>query len=173
MSAMGKNIKEILHAKRVLTEEHIRQLEKTGKQGTRYTATISDGKFLVFGLLCDIGWMLHLAAEITYCAKNGLAYAADGLALLALACTMVGVGFTVYLNRIHEKEIATRFQKNMSFGLTVCGGLAGAIIAIFQMALYAGISKALLLVAAGGFLNFAAGLPIFLSFKKGIRYGIH
>lgn len=169
---MSKNIKDILHAKRVVTEEHIRQLEKDGKQGIRYTAVMPDMEFLVLGVLCDIGWIVHMAAGIVYCSKSDFTYAADWLALIVLAGIVIGVGFTVYMNKIHEKEIATRFQKNMSFGLTIFSGLAGAIIALFQMILYANISVPLFLTAAGGILNFVTGLPIFLSFKKGIIYGI-
>lgn len=170
---MSKNAKELLHAKRETTEEHIRQLEEDGKQGVRYTATISDMNFLILGLLCDAGWILHLIAGIVYCSKAGFTYAVDWLALIALAGIVIGVCFTVYLNKIHEKEIVTGFQKNMSFGLTIFSGLAGAVIAVFQMALYADVSTPLLLVVIGGILNFATGLPIFLSFKKGIKYGVH
>lgn len=170
---MSKNIKEILHAKREETEKHIKQLEKAGKQGIRYTAEIPDMKFLVFGMLCDVGWIIHLIAGIIYFSKNGITYAADWLNLLALVGIVIGVVFTCYLNKIHEKEIATRFQKNMSFGLTIFSGLIGTVIAVFQMVLYAGFSASLVLVAAGGILNSATGLPIFLSFKKGIKYGVH
>lgn len=170
---MSQTIKEILHEKRAETERHIRQLESEGTQGVRYTATIPDTRFLVLGILCDLGWLVHLIAGIAYCAKNGLASILDWLALAALAGLIAGVGFMVYLNKIHEKEIATKFQKDMSFGLTSFSGLAGAVAAIFQMALYAGVCAPLILVAAGGLLNFAACLPIYLSFKKGIRYGVH
>ena len=40
------------------------------------------------------------------------------------------VAYIIYLNKIHEKEIATRHQKNFSCGLIVYAGLAGAIIGI-------------------------------------------
>ena len=77
-----------------------------------------------------------------------------------------------YLNKIHEKEIATKHQKDFSFGMTVYSGLAGGMIGIFQIVLYAGVSAELVWVVVGGFLNFAFGLPIYLSFKKGIFYGV-
>ena len=48
-------IKEALHEKRKLTEDHIRQLEREGKQGVRYTAMMPDVPFLVLGLLSDVG----------------------------------------------------------------------------------------------------------------------
>ena len=35
-----------------------------------------------------------------------------------------------------------------------------------------GVSSALVWIVIGGLLNFAAGLPIHLSFKKGIFYGV-
>lgn len=41
-----KNAKEILHAKRVVTEKHIKQLQKEGREGIRYTAMIPDVPFL-------------------------------------------------------------------------------------------------------------------------------
>lgn len=56
--------------------------------------------------------------------------------------------------------------------MTVYSGLAGAMIGIFQIVLYAGVSTELVWVVVGGFLNFAFGLPIYLSFKKGIFYGV-
>lgn len=31
-----------------------------------------------------------------------------------------GVAYIIFLNKIHEKEIATRTQKNLGFGVTVC-----------------------------------------------------
>lgn len=46
------------------------------------------------------------------------------------------------------------------------------MIGIFQIVLYAGVSAELVWVVVGGFLNFAFGLPIYLSFKKGIFYGV-
>ncbi len=83
-----------------------------------------------------------------------------------------GVSYIIYLNKIHEKEIATKWKKDFSFGMTVYSGLAGAMIGIFQIVLYAGVSAELVWVVVGGFLNFAFGLPIYLSFKKGIFYGV-
>ena len=77
----------------------------------------------------------------------------------------------ISLNRIHEKEIATRRQKDLSFGLTAYSGLAGAVIGIVQI-VTTGVSSALVWIVIGGLLNFAAGLPIHLSFKKGIFYGV-
>lgn len=170
---MSKNIKDIIHSKREATEDHIRQLEKDGAQTVRYTATMPDIKFFILGMLCDAGWIIHLAAKIAYYSQNGITSIIDFLAFAALACVITGVGFTVYMNVIHEKEIATKFQKNMSFGLTCFGGLFGAIIAVMQMALFTGFYVPLLLTVIGGMLNFATGLPIFLSFKQGIIYGVH
>ena len=69
-------------------------------------------------------------------------------------------------------EIATKLQKNLSFGVTVYSGLAGAVVGILQLVLYAGASSELVWLTVGGVLNFVAGLPIYLSFKKGIFYGV-
>lgn len=135
-------IKDILHEKRKTTEDHIRQLQQVGKQGIRYTAMMPDIPFLVLGLLSDIGWIMHLTAGI------------------------------IYLNKIHEKEIATKRQKDLGFGMTVYSGAAGAVIGISQIVMYAGVSLELVWIVIGGSLNFAAGLPIYLSFKKGIFYGV-
>lgn len=97
------------------------------------------------------------------------------LALLLSLVLMLGVAvpaYLIYLNKIHEKEIATKIQKNLSFGMTVYSGLAGAVIGILQFVLDAGASSELVWLTVGGVLNFVAGLPIFLSFKKGIFYGV-
>ena len=166
------NIKEILHEKRKATEEHIRQLQREGKQGVRYTAMMPDIPFLVFGLLSDIGWIMHLAAGIVYFCRNGFHHVSDYIALTALAAVMFGVAYIIYLNKIHEKEIATRLQKDLGFGMTVYSGLAGAIIGIFQIVIYTNAPSELVWMVIGGFLNFASGLPIYRSFKKGIFYGV-
>ena len=99
---------------------------------------------------------------------NNAHHILDYIALIAVIAVIFGVVYIIYLNKIHEKEIATRCQKNFSFGMTVDSGLAGAIIGIFQIVLYAAASSELVWAVIGGFLNFAFGLTIFLSFKKGI-----
>ena len=164
-------IKEALHAKRRATEDHIRQLQQEGKQGIRYTARMPDVPFLIFGLLSDIGWIIHLIAGILFFCRNGFHHVLDYAALLALAGILFGVVCLMILNSIHEKEIATRLQKNLSFGMTVFSGLAGAVIGILQI-LMVGASAELVWLVIGGFWNAAAGLPIYLSFKKGIFYGV-
>lgn len=173
-------IKAKLHAKRALTEKKIRQLEKNGKAGERYTAAITDIKFLITGLICDIGWIIHLVSEIKYLfryefhAGNILMMIMDILSLAALAAVIFGVSVTIYLNIIHEKEIATRRQKNLSFGVTVYGGLAACAIGILQLftAYINGTEGTDFIngVIIGGALNYIFGLPIFASFKKGIIY---
>lgn len=173
-------LKMKLHKKRVITENKIRQLEKEGKAGERYTATISDIDFLTVGLLCDVGWMIHIILEIKYLLKyefhteNIPMMIFDILSLTALITVVFGVAVTIYLNIIHEKEIATRWQKNLSFGATICGGLMAGIIGILQLVIASmnGLEGTgiLLGVIIGGFLNFVFGLPIFVSFKKGIIY---
>lgn len=149
----------------------IKQLQHEGKQGIRYTAMMPDIPFLVLGLLSDVGWIIHLIAGVIYFCRNGFHHVSDYAALLALAGVLFGVAYLIYLNKIHEKEIATKRQKNLSFGMTVYSGLAGAIIGILQIVTI-GVSSVLVWTVAGGVLNFAAGLPIYLSFKKGVFYGV-
>ena len=167
-----RRIKETLHQKRAETEEHIRNLQKDGTQGVRYTAMMPDIPFLILGLVSDVGWIAHLVSGVLYLCRNGIRFASDALALAALATLGFGVGYLIYLNKIHEKEIATKHQKDLGFGVTVYSGLAGAVIGILQIVLYAGAAPELVWVVIGGFLNFASGLPIYLSFKKGIYYGV-
>lgn len=169
-----------LHAKRCDSEKKIRLLEKKGKAGERYTATISDIQFLIFGVICDIGWIIHLVSEVKYLFRYKLHTVSvpmmitDILSLIALMAVIFGIAVTIYLNIIHEKEIATRLQKNLSFGATVYGGLAAGIIGILQF-IMAYMSRAegtdfLIGVVIGGFLNYIFGFRIFISFKKGIIY---
>lgn len=165
-------IKEILHKKRKITENHIKQLQRQGKQGVRYTAMMPDIPFLVLGLISDIGWIIHLIAGVIYLCGNGFHRVPDYMTLIVLAAVLFGVAYLIYLNKIHEKEIATKLQKDLSFGMTVYSGLAGGIIGILQIVLYASFSSELVWMVIGGFLNFASGLPIYLSFKKGIFYGV-
>ena len=165
-------LKDILHEKRKTTEDHIRQLQQEGKQGIRYTAMMPDIPFLVLGLLSDIGWLVHLIAGILYLCRNGFHNALDYLAILTLAGILFGVAYLIMLNKIHEKEIATKLQKDLSFGMTVYAGLAGAMIGIIQI-IYTGASSELVWIVLGSLLNFASGFPIYLSFKKGIFYGVN
>ena len=167
-----RTIKEVLHEKRKATEDHIRQLQQEGKQGVRYTAMMPDIPFLVLGLLSDVGWMMHLVAGILYFCRNGLHHFLDHTALVVLSAVLFGVSYISYLNKIHEKEIATRLQKDLGFGMTAYSGLAGAVIGILQIVTYSSAPSELVWVVIGGFLNFAAGLLIYLSFKKGIFYGV-
>ena len=162
-----RTVKEALHEKRHTTENHIKQLVQEGKQGIRYTAMMPDIPFLVLGLLSDVGWMIHLTAGVIYFCQNGFRHAGDYIALAALAAVVFGVACIIYLNRIHEKEIATKRQKDLSFGVTTYSGAVRAIVGIGQI-LYTGISPALVWIVIGGFLNFAAESPIYFSFKKGI-----
>ena len=110
--------------------------------------------------------------SIIYFCRNGFHHALDYAALAALAAIVFGVAYIGYLNKIHGKEIAVRRQENLSFGMIAWTGLAGAVIGILQIAIYAGVSSELVWTVAGGLLNFASGLPIYLSFKKGIFYGV-
>ena len=89
----------------------------------------------------------------------------------ALAGVLFGVAYLMYLNKTHEKEIATKLQKDLSFGMTVYSGLAGAVVGMVQITT-TGVSSVLVWLIVGGVLNFVAGLPIYLSFKKGIFYGV-
>ena len=120
-----RTIKETLHEKRKATEDHIRELQRQGKQGIRYTAMMPDIPFLILGLISDIGWMTHLIAGIIYFCRNGFHHVLDDAACLALAGILFGVVYLIYLNAIHEKEIATKLQKDLGFGMTVYSGLAG------------------------------------------------
>lgn len=179
MAKLNK-LKKKLHSKRALTEKKVRQLEEAGQAGERYTATISDINFMIVGLLCDVGWIIHIISEIKYLFEYGIhtgnvpLMIFDILLLTASAAVVFGIAETIYLNIIHEKEIATRMQKNMSFGMTVFGGLAAGIIGIVQLFLMSesnyGEASFIIVIIVGGFVNFIFGLPIFLSFKKGIIY---
>ncbi len=115
---------------------------------------------------------MHLTAGTIYLCRNGFRHVLDYMAFLALSAVVAGVACIVYLGKIHEKEIATRRQKNFSFGLLAYSGLAGAVVGILQSVAYTSASSELVWIVTGGFLNFASALPIFLSFKKGIYYGV-
>ncbi|MCM1087581.1 MAG: hypothetical protein NC407_05345 [Lachnoclostridium sp.] len=167
-----KSIKEILHAQKLVTEEHIKQLQREGKEGIRYTAMMPDIPFLILALICDAGWLMQLSAGVVYFWNNGLHSVLDYMTDIDLFLVVCGVARVIYLSIIHEKEIATKRQKDGSIGLTVFAGLAGGIIGICQIVSYGTASTELLCLTAGGFLNFAAGLPIYLSFRKGIVYGV-
>ena len=96
-----RTIKEVLHEKRKATEDHIKDLQRQGKQGIRYTAMMPDIPFLILGLISDVGWLTHLIAGIIYFCGNGFRYVLDYAAFLALAGILFGVVYLIYLNKIH------------------------------------------------------------------------
>ena len=152
------NLRELLHTKRLKSEQHIRALEQTGNAGNRYTATMPDIPFLFLALLCDAGWITQLiAGSILLCRDF------NWFLLVTMITILFGVSMTIYLDAIQEKVFALGIQKDLSFGLTVFSGLAGGILGFFLNNRW---------ITIGGFLNFAAGLPLYLSFKPGIHYGI-
>ena len=75
------------------------------------------------------------------------------------------------LSMVNEKGIAAKWQKDLSFGMTAFAGLAGAIVGIVQIA-EGGDHLPLVWIVIGGALNFVSCLPISLSFKKGIVFGV-
>ena len=93
-------IQETLHEKRKTTEDHIKQLQREGKEGIRYTAMMPDIPFLVLGLFSDVGWLIHLIAGVLYFCRYGFHHGLDYAALLALAAVLFGVGYLIYLNKI-------------------------------------------------------------------------
>lgn len=152
------NVREELARRRSKTDDHIRILERQEQAGKRYTAMLPNIPFLVLGLLCDAGWIMHFIAGGRFLSRQF-----SLPLLLTMIAVVVGVSMTIYLNLIHEKEIALGYQKDLSFGLTALAGLAGGIVGLLLGDGW---------IAAGGFLNFAAGLPIYLSFRPGIHYGV-
>lgn len=96
-----RTVKEILHMKREVTESHIKQLQQEGREGVRYTAMMPDIPFLVLGIVCDAGWIIHLIAGIIYFRDNGCRYALDWIALLTLAGVMFGVVVTPATRFLH------------------------------------------------------------------------
>lgn len=165
-----KKINDILNNKRKETENHIKKLQSENKQGIRYTIMMPNILFMILGLLNDAGWIIHLVADIIYLCRKSFHQVFDYISIIPLITIVLGISYLIYLNKIHEKEIATRIQKNLSFGLTIFSGLIGSIIAILQTIANPSYFVELDLVIFGGLLNFLSGLPIFLSFKKGIFY---
>ena len=98
-------IKEILHEKRKATEEHIKRLQQEGKQGVRYTAMMPDVPFLVFGLISDIGWIIHLIAGVLYFCRNGFHYVLDYAALITLASVLFGVIYLVFFTKYMKRRL--------------------------------------------------------------------
>lgn len=155
---MGRSISEALHARRQAAEDHIRTLKAEGKAGDRYSSHMPDIWWLALGLLSDAGWLTQVVAGAGILMTDP-----NPLVTLDLCLIAIGVAFTAHLNRVHEKEIALRHQKNLSFGLVSLAGIVG---------IAAGLTSGSPLMCVGGLLNTAGCLPILLSFRKGIEYGV-
>lgn len=97
-------IKESLHEKRKITEEHIRKLQQEGKQGVRYTAMMPDIPFLILALLSDAGWIMHLISGIIYFCRNGFRNVLDYMALIALVAVIFGVAYISCLYYLSEQD---------------------------------------------------------------------
>ncbi len=100
--------------------------------------------------------------------ENGegyIAYKLPGQRVGLKAALPLAKGF---LGSMKARELV-RFMRIMSRGGS---GLAGAVIGILQIGMLTGVSSELVWIVIGGFLNFAAGLPLYFSFKKGIFYGV-
>ena len=102
------SINDRLHTKRKRTEDHIRELETFEKAGKRYTITMPDKWFLILGLICDVGWIIQLISGIVYTIHQ-LNY----LLVADMVVLVIGIAFTIYLEKIHEKEIALRYQRKL------------------------------------------------------------
>lgn len=61
--------------------------------------------------LSSIGWLIHLITGIIYFCSNGFHHVPDFIALIAPAAVIFGVGYIMYLNKIHENEIAAKALK--------------------------------------------------------------
>lgn len=155
-------MREKLHAKRAVTEEHIKELEQEGRAGIRYTIMMPDMAFMILGLICDVGWLLQLIFVIGIMAADRSS-SEKILITVDMLMILTGIIYTIHLGKIHEKEIALRHQKNLSFGLTILGGLLGIVL---------GVTFGNAGTIIGGILNAAGGMPIYLSFRRGIRYGV-
>ncbi|MCM1167610.1 MAG: hypothetical protein NC299_13305 [Lachnospiraceae bacterium] len=165
-----RNLNDIFREKRAAADEHIRRLEREGRAGVRYTITLPNISFFILAIISDIGWILQLIFGIIFLCKNGFHGVLNYAILIDLICVIFGAVYISYLNKIREKGISTRLQKNLGFGTLMFAGLAGGINGIFGGVFY-GASTEIVLTTVGGFVNFAACFPIFISFKKGIIYG--
>lgn len=168
-----------LYGKRKATEDNIRELDKWDRAGNRYTCMLSDVSSFACSIVAYIGMAMYLVSEIVYLYNYGKAFDKAGIAFeiaqysisVLMAISLIVV---IYLDRIKQKEIATRRQKNLGFGLMVLTGLLGYIVSIMQILVVArsGISapRSLILVGVGALAVFAFSLPIYVSYKKGIFY---
>ncbi len=168
-----KRIEQKLIAMRLATDNHIRELESKGKAGLRYTAMMPNIPFFVLAILCDIAWIIQIVFGIRCIMNNGITGPISILILISLLGVGIGVVYLIYLNRINEKSIATRFQKNASFGTLTYAGLIGAVAAVIGIHMHDGANPDLVWLFIGGIFNFLTGLPVLLSFKKGIIYDVH
>ncbi len=55
-------IKDALHEKERQRKSISNSSGRMGEQQVRYTAMMPDVPFMVLGLSCDIGWIMHLTA---------------------------------------------------------------------------------------------------------------
>ena len=144
-----------------------------------YESKISDKRWLILGLLSDIGWIMLFAGIVMYMA-NG----ADGLGTVAISAlflvTLLSAVFVLFgvialiTQRMRKIDrVLTKRQLVISFGFVVFGALTAAAASmgsVFVDALWhyeTGVCFiAQCLMYAGGLICFAFGYPIFKSFKK-------
>lgn len=144
-----------------------------------YESKISDKRWLILGLLSDIGWIMLFSGIVMYMV-NG----ADGLGTVAISAlflitllsavfVLIGV-IALITQRIRKIDrVLTKRQLVISFGFVVFGALTAAAASmgsVFVDALWhyeTGVCFiARCLMYAGGLICFAFGYPIFKSFKR-------
>lgn len=148
---------ESIKESRKETEKHIRALEEEGQAGERYTLGLPDQPMIIFGLIGDLGVLIMLIDGIIHLFHASVLLKSDLLFLL------IGMLYLVYLNVIHEKEICTKAQRDGGFGLILLAGIIGIIC---------GLQMNAKLYIAGSVMTIIGCLPIYVSFKKGIRYEV-
>lgn len=151
------NIIKEIYASREETEKHISALAEKGQAGERYTLMLSNRQMLILGLIGDVGTLIMLIDGLIHLAGSAIVLKSDLLFLL------IGGGYLVYLNYIHEKEICTKNQRDCGFGMILLSGILG-IVCAFDLS-----SRVYM---AGSILTIISCLIIYLSFKKGIYYGV-
>ena len=162
----------IFHIHRLATEHHVQWLARRKRAGVRYTLVMPSYPLMMLTLICDIGWIVQLVGGIASIASYGLGSMPMRLVLLATLGTLVGAVFAGHLTLMREKLIATLRQRILSLGVASLSALVAAIVGILQLALLARVGMpwplTLVTLTLGGTLGVLGGLPLLLSYRRGV-----
>ena len=164
-----------LEERRINQESHIKELEKQGKEGNRFTSNLSNKQWLIFSIIGDIVWIAQFINSIKIIIQY-FSLISTIFFIFPNILLIIGVVYAIILNIKKEKLIAELHQILLSIGMIVLSNF----LIIISSIIFITFEKNEILpflpffpkMIVGAGLSLIFGVIILFSYKKGIRYSI-